>query len=106
MQETDLKKFENKINVHFNDKSLLLRAFTHRSYLNEHPKKNIKNNERLEFLGDAVLELAVTDHLFLTYPDRPEGELTAIRAALVNTLSISAAANELGAEVFLRLSKG
>lgn len=106
MQETDIKKFEERIDIHFNDKSLLLRAFTHRSYLNEHPEKDIKNNERLEFLGDAVLELAVTDHLFSVYPDKPEGELTAIRAALVNTLSISAAANEIGAEAFLRLSKG
>lgn len=106
MPDNKLKKFENKIDVTFNDKELLARAFTHRSYLNEHPQKNIKHNERLEFLGDAVLELAVTDHLFSAYPDRPEGELTAIRAALVNTLSISDAAKELEAEQYLRLSKG
>jgi len=106
MQKKDLSQFENKIDINFKNKELLARAFTHRSYLNEHPEIDIKHNERLEFLGDAVLELAVTDFLFSTYPERPEGELTAIRAALVNTLSISAAAKKLEADKFLRLSKG
>ncbi len=102
----NLSQFEENIDVDFDDKSLLQRAFTHRSYLNEHPDEDIQHNERLEFLGDAVLELVVTDHLFKSYPDRPEGELTAIRAALVNTDSISQAANKVGAEKHLRLSKG
>ncbi|MEX2514920.1 MAG: ribonuclease III [Candidatus Paceibacterota bacterium] len=106
MNGNNLEKFEDRLDIHFDDKSLLQRAFTHRSYINEHPDKSIKHNERLEFLGDAVLELVVTDHLFSAYPDRPEGELTAIRAALVNTLSISAAAKKIGAEEFLWLSKG
>ena len=99
MDSSKYSSLEAALGYSFKDQALLHLALTHRSYSSHH-------NERLEFLGDAVLELAVTDHLFLTYPDRPEGELTAIRAALVNTLSISAAANELGAEVFLRLSKG
>lgn len=106
MKIKELSQFETAIGVDFNDKSLLERAFTHRSYLNEHPELNIKHNERLEFLGDAVLELTVTDYLFSTYADRPEGELTAIRAALVNTLSIADAAKRLDAGSYLRLSKG
>lgn len=102
----DFSQLESAIGVTFSNKELLQRALTHRSYLNEHPEETGNHNERLEFLGDAVLELAVTDHLFRDYPDRPEGELTAIRAALVNTLSISAVADELEAGSFLRLSKG
>ncbi|MCD8527873.1 MAG: ribonuclease III [Candidatus Pacebacteria bacterium] len=81
-------------------------AFTHRSYINEHAHSGLEHNERLEFLGDAVLELAVTDHLYAMYPDKPEGDLTAFRSALVNTKSISLAAEELGANDFLLLSRG
>lgn len=106
MKTKELSQFETAIGVEFADKSLLERAFTHRSYLNEHPELNIMHNERLEFLGDAVLELTVTDYLFAAYPDRPEGELTAIRAALVNTLSIADVAKRLEADSYLRLSKG
>lgn len=102
----NITALENKINVTFADKQLLQRAVTHRSYLNENPEKDISHNERLEFLGDAVLELITTDFLFTNYPDRPEGELTAIRAALVNTDSISQAATEIAVESHLRLSKG
>lgn len=102
----DLSQLETIIGVDFVNKELLQRALTHRSYLNEHPEEDGNHNERLEFLGDAVLELAVTDFLFRDYPDRAEGELTAIRAALVNTLSISAVADDLQAGSFLRLSKG
>jgi len=98
--------FAAQIDVEFKDMQLLRRAFTHRSYLNEADRDDLKHNERLEFLGDAVLELATTHFLFAQYPDRPEGELTAIRAALVNTESISAAAKSLSAEDYLRLSKG
>ena len=107
MQNTKpLASFEKATNISFKNKQLLQRAFTHRSYLNEHPNENIMHNERLEFLGDAVLELAVTDYLFSEYPERPEGELTAIRAALVNTNSISEAASNLNADDYLRMSKG
>lgn len=100
---TDL---ENKINVNFTSKKLLQKAVTHRSYLNENPGEDITHNERLEYLGDAVLELITTDYLFDNHPDRPEGELTAIRAALVNTDSIAEAAQEIDLEPHLRLSKG
>lgn len=101
-----ISNLENKISVNFSNKSLLQKAVTHRSYLNENPDENISHNERLEYLGDAVLELITTDYLFDNYPDRPEGELTAIRAALVNTDSIAEAAQEIDLEPHLRLSKG
>lgn len=101
-----IKKLEEKIGVNFTDTSLLRKAVTHRSYLNENPGEDISHNERLEYLGDAVLELITTDYLFDHHPNRPEGELTAIRAALVNTNSIAEAAQEVGLEPHLRLSKG
>jgi len=97
---------EEKIGVHFDDPALLRQAFTHRSYLNEHREAGLSHNERLEFLGDAVLELSVTDFLFRKYPEKTEGELTAIRAALVNTVSLASAAEELGFNEHLLLSKG
>lgn len=102
----NLAKFTNKIGLKFKNQTLLKRALTHRSYLNEHPDEDTKHNERLEFLGDAVLELVVTDHLFNEYPERTEGELTAIRAALVNTGSLSKVAGKLELGSYLRLSKG
>lgn len=102
----DFSAFEKKSGVAFNDVTLLQTAFTHRSYLNENRSEGGEHNERLEFLGDAVLELSSTDFLYKKYPERPEGELTAFRAALVNTQSISAVAEELGMNDFLRLSKG
>lgn len=98
--------FESKIGHTFKNPSLLETAFTHRSYLNENRAPGREHNERLEFLGDAVLELVVTDFLFAKYPDKPEGELTAIRAALVNTVSISDAATKLGMNDYLLLSRG
>lgn len=102
----DISTLEDTIDITFDNKQLLQRAVTHRSYLNEHSGEDIEHNERLEFLGDAVLELVTTDFLFENYPDRPEGELTAIRAALVNTDSISEVGDEIGLESHLRLSKG
>lgn len=93
------------LNVEFNNVELLMTAFTHRSYLNEHKKSVKEHNERLEFLGDAVLELVVTDYLFDNY-DEPEGILTNWRSALVRTESIGAAAQKLGFETMLRLSRG
>lgn len=94
------------ISKEFSNLGLLLNAFTHRSYVNEHKKSKFKNNERLEFLGDAVLELAVTRYLYAEYPDEPEGVLTAWRSALVRTESIGAVADSLEMDRFLRLSKG
>ena len=102
----DFKDFETKIGYSFRDKRLLETAFTHRSYLNENRSLGKEHNERLEFLGDAVLELAVTEFLFAKYPERPEGDLTAYRAALVNTQSIADAGSKLGINDFLLLSRG
>ena len=102
----DLEKIQTTIGVDFIDPVHLLIAFTHRSYLNEHREVTHSHNERYEFLGDAVLELVVTDFLFNKYKAKPEGELTAIRAALVNTNTLSDAAAKLGFNDFLLLSKG
>lgn len=107
MAETDpFKTFEENNGIYFNDKSLLKKAFTHRSYLNEHRDSGLEHNERLEFLGDAVLELVMTDELFKRYPETPEGELTALRAALVNTSMLATVAGELNMESALLLSRG
>ena len=98
--------FEEKIGYVFKDKTFIETAFTHRSYLNENRTAGREHNERLEFLGDAILELVITEFLFSKYPDKPEGDLTAYRAALVNTQSISDAATVLGMNDFLLLSRG
>lgn len=102
----DYAAVEALIGVTFQDKSYLLSAMTHRSYLNEHKEATQDHNERLEFLGDAVLELVVTDFLYRKYPEKPEGELTAVRAALVNTNSLAEASTKLGINDHLLLSKG
>lgn len=102
----DFAPFEAKIGFSFADKRLIEAAFTHRSYLNENRGTAKEHNERLEFLGDAVLELVVTEFLYKKYPEKPEGELTAYRAALVNTNSIADAATKLGMNDFLLLSRG
>src|SRR5260221_5251548 len=96
---------ETTLGVKFNDANLLLMAFTHRSYVNEHKKTAQQHNERLEFLGDAVLELVSTEYLYAHYSE-PEGILTNWRSALVRTESIGAAAARLGVEPYLRLSRG
>lgn len=96
---------KNNLGVTFKDLQLLITAFTHRSYLNEHKKTVSEHNERLEFLGDAVLELVVTEYLYSSYSE-PEGILTNWRSSLVRTESISAAAVRLGFEPLLRLSRG
>ncbi len=93
------------LGISFNEIQYLITAFTHRSYLNEHRKTVHEHNERLEFLGDAVLELVVTEYLYSNY-NEPEGILTNWRSALVRTESISAAASRLGFEPLLRLSRG
>ncbi len=102
----EYEKFATKIGVTFKDVGLLREAFTHRSYLNEHRGTNMRHNERLEFLGDAVLELVMTEYLFAKYPEEPEGRLTAYRSALVNTNSISEAATHWGMNEYLLLSRG
>lgn len=96
---------EKTFGFRFNDISLLITAFTHRSYVNEHKKTTKEHNERLEFLGDAVLELVVTEYLFSNYEEQ-EGILTNWRSALVRTESIGAAAQKFGFESMLRLSRG
>jgi ribonuclease III len=93
------------LGVEYNDVELLVRAFTHRSYVNEHRKTASEHNERLEFLGDAVLELVVTSYLYENFKD-PEGVLTNWRSSLVRTESISAAASRYDFEPLLRLSRG
>jgi ribonuclease-3 len=98
--------FEKKTKIVFKDKDLLRQAFVHRSYINENTGTALSHNERLEFLGDAVLELVVTDFLYKKYPSYTEGELTAIRSALVNATIISEVATRVGMNDFLLLSKG
>lgn len=107
MQDTSIYKklAQDILGVEFNDINLLLMAFTHRSYVNEHKKTVHAHNERLEFLGDAVLELVVTEYLYANFSE-PEGILTNWRSALVRTESIGAAAERCEFEPHLRLSKG
>jgi ribonuclease-3 len=107
MQDSNkYQKFaQDVLGLKFNDISLLITAFTHRSYVNEHKKSVTEHNERLEFLGDAVLELISTEYLYNRFKD-PEGTLTNWRSSLVRTESISAAASRLGFEPLLRLSRG
>jgi ribonuclease-3 len=101
----DLSELENKIKIKFNDRQLLQSAMTHRSYLNENRKWPLPHNERLEFLGDAVLELVITEHLYRNYPN-PEGDLTNLRSALVNYKMLSEIASTIGLENYILLSKG
>ena len=103
------KKFnalEKALKIKFKKRDLLIQAFIHRSFLNENPDFHLFHNERLEFLGDAVLELVVTQYLFLKYPEKPEGELTGWRAALVNAKILAQISQEVGFNDFLLLSKG
>ncbi len=102
----DFSLFEKKTSIIFTNKKLLEQAFIHRSYINENSGERLSHNERLEFLGDAVLELIVTDYLYNKYPDRDEGDLTAYRSALVNAVIIGEVASELGMNDYLLLSKG
>src|SRR3989338_8380524 len=102
----DTSELEKKLSLSFRNKELLQQAFVHRSYLNENRGLHLEHNERLEFLGDAVLELVVTEHLYREYPDRTEGELTAWRAALVNSKRLSSIGRELHFNTYLMLSRG
>ena len=106
MIKKNLKEFADMIGVEFKNIKSLERAFVHRSFINENGKSGLEHNERLEFLGDAVLELSVTDFLFNKFKNKSEGELTAHRAALVNAVTLSEIALELGMNEYLYLSKG
>src|SRR3982750_4170803 len=100
----DLSALENKINIQFKDRNLLQSSLTHRSYLNENRRWPLPHNERLEFLGDAVLELIITEHLYRNFPN-PEGDLTNLRSALVNYKMLSEIASEIGLEQYILLSR-
>lgn len=102
----DFPKLQEKLGIKFKNQDLLVQAFCHRSYLNENPSFYLEHNERLEFLGDAVLELVVTEYLFQKYPKNPEGELTSWRASLVNADSLAETAKKLEFNDFLLLSRG
>jgi ribonuclease-3 len=101
-----MNDFEKIIGVEFKDKDLLKQAFTHRSFLNEHKNLKGKHNERLEFLGDAVLELIITHYLYEEYPDKNEGDMTSIRSALVNATTCAEVAKNLNVNDYMLLSKG
>ena len=103
---TKFEKLQNILGLHFGNKNLLYNAFTHSSYVNEHRRKQYEDNERLEFLGDAVLELTVSKFLFLKFPKMTEGELTKLRAAIVCEPSLVIFANELNFGQFVLLGKG
>jgi ribonuclease III len=103
---SEFSKLEKILKIEFKDKNILTQAFCHRSYLNENPSLCSENNERLEFLGDAVLELVITEYLYINYPKKSEGELTNWRAALVNAKMLSGIAREIGFNDFILLSHG
>lgn len=106
MEMHNIEKLQNNLGVSFKNKDLLRQAVVHRSYLNEHPDFKVGHNERLEFLGDAVLEIVVTEYLFLQFKDVPEGDLTNWRASLVNAKMLYEVAQELEIDDYLYLSKG
>jgi len=102
----ELELIEAGLNLTFRDKTLLLRALTHRSYLNENPEYPLEDNERLEFLGDAVMDYVIAEHLYHRFPEMREGQLTSIRAALVRTETLAQLAVQLGLDHFIRLGRG
>lgn len=104
--KSNIEQLEKKIGVNFDDVTLLRAACTHRSYLNENKGDELEHNERLEFLGDAVLELVATTFLFKKYPKKAEGELTSFRSAIVNTVSLTKVAEHIGLNDFILLSRG
>lgn len=102
----DFSLLERDIEYEFNNKELLINALTHTSYANEHKYKDIKHNERLEFLGDAVLELVTSEYLFTNIPDMPEGQMTKLRASLVCEPTLAIDAREIKLEEYIYLGKG
>ncbi len=105
-KKISIQKILNSLEIKYNNIDLYIEAFTHRSYLNDNKDEKLNHNERLEFLGDAVLELIISEYLFSKYPNRPEGELTSFRAALVKTESLAQCAKDLNFGQYLLLSKG
>lgn len=101
-----MKDLEKILGIQFKDITLLDTALTHRSFLNENKGGSKKSNERLEFLGDAVLELIISEYLFLKYPEKNEGDLTSFRAATVRTTTLAQTSRELGFGKYLKMSKG
>lgn len=101
-----LEELKQKNNISFSNNALLEQAFIHRSFINENPRTGLVHNERLEFLGDAVLELVVTEFLYAKYPHQNEGDLTAYRSALVNAVTLGDLASSLGFNDMMKLSKG
>lgn len=101
-----LEEFKQKNSITFTNNTLLEQAFIHRSFINENPRTGLVHNERLEFLGDAVLELVVTEFLYTKYPHQNEGDLTAYRSALVNAVTLGDLASSLGFNDMMKLSKG
>lgn len=106
MSEEPFHAFEQRIGINFKNEPLFKEALTHRSYLNEHPDWPFPHNERLEYLGDAVLELAVTEELFKKFPKEPEGQLTVLRAALVNYQALAKVASGIGMDECILMSRG
>src|SRR6056297_1090057 len=104
--EKRVLNLEKKINIKFKNKNLILQALTHTSYVNEHPALKRNHNERLEFLGGAVLEFVITNYLYKKFPEHPEGKLTVLRSSLVNTESLSNVAKKINLEKYIFLSKG
>ncbi|MCG2700837.1 ribonuclease III [Candidatus Parcubacteria bacterium] len=102
----DFSNLEKQIDIKFKNRDLLIQAVVHRSYINEHPSFELGHNERLEFLGDAVLEIVVTEYLFYKFPNTPEGELTNWRASLVNSKMLALVADEIELDDYIYLSKG
>ena len=106
MTETKIKELEKRIGYEFHDMKMLMTAMCHSSYANEHRQRQIHDNERLEFLGDAVLEVSSSDFLFHQYPDMPEGKLTKLRASIVCEPTLALCAREIHLEQYLLLGKG
>ncbi|MEK9180008.1 MAG: ribonuclease III [Patescibacteria group bacterium] len=106
MKLPNIADFAKHIGIKFKNETFLLEALTHRSYLNENPRWHLPHNERLEFLGDAVLELVVSAELFRKFPDQPEGKMTVLRAALVNYQNLAKVAEDVGLDDFILMSRG
>jgi ribonuclease III len=99
-------ELENKLNITFKDKGLLQQALIHKSFVNENVGTDLRNNERLEFLGDAILSISISTHIFYHFPDYPEGELAKMRAVIVSEPSLASRARELDIGKYLLLGKG
>src|ERR1700690_1186437 len=102
----EFSALEKTLGIKFKKEELLTEALTHRSYLNEFPRWRLPHNERLEYLGDAVLELLVSEELFGKFPKQPEGQLTVLRAALVNYQILARVAEAIGLQNFILMSRG